>query len=300
MDTRFILGVVSIAIMGCVMNPKPSKPDHDSNAGSLTVDLTSNGRQILDSVPVESAMDRFEMIDPQGQIIAYIGFTDTDTGALIFVNQKLYGTLSHHDAQAFYLCRGHASTAPDHWAHEAADWGASLLANSTPATEVKLEFSGKSTMQSLKEVAESPFLKKLKSLFSLGTNPFGIFNSLNTTKDEMAARDQFDKAQKGLSLINLGMSESSVAEVMKPESVSFVGEGMVMAYPTHLFEYYVTDGVIKVIQQPSFSFLSKTNNALFYVPDIQWSLCSPLHWKDALPDLRLIARSGQAYAAPGR
>jgi len=300
MDTRFIVGVVSIAIMGCAMAPKPNKPDRNFNATNLTVDLTSNARQVLDSIPTESAMDRFEMIDPQGRIISYIAFTDTDTGGLVFVDQKLHGTLSHHDAHAFYSCRGYATAAPNHWAQEAADWAASLLANSTPATEVKLEFSGKSTAQSIKEVAESPLLKKLKSLFGLGSNPFGILNSLNTTRSDLEGRDQFDKAQKGLSLISLGMSETRLAEVMKPESVSFLSGGMVMAYPSHLVEYYVTDGVIKVIQQPSFYFLSRTNTALFYAPDIQWSLCTPLHWKEALPDPRLLARNGRTYSDPGR
>lgn len=284
MDVKFIVAVVSIAVMGCVTPPKQNKPDRNFNAASLTVDLTSNSSQVLDSVPVESAMDRFEMIDPQGRIISYVAFTDTDTGALIFVDHKLYGTISHHDAQAFYMCRGYATAPPNHWAHEAADWAASLLANSKPATEVKLEFSGISTTQSIKEVAESPFLKKLKALFGMGSNPLSIFNTLSTTRSDMEVRDQFDKAQKGLSLISPGMSESRVDEIMKPEDVSFVSGGMVMAYPSHLVEYYVTDGIVKVIQQPSFYFLYKTHAALFYAPNTQWSLCTSRHWKEALPE----------------
>jgi hypothetical protein len=281
MKTRLIVGIVSIAVMGCVT----SKPGSNFNATSLTVNLASDSRQVFDSIPAESAMDRFEMINPQGKIISYVAFTDTDTGALVFVDHKLYGTLSHLDAQAFYICRGHTTTAYNYWAQEASDWAAGLLANSKPATEVKLNFSGKSTAQSIKEVAGSPFLKRLKSLFSIGTNPFSIFNSLQTTQSDIESSDQFNKAQKGLNLITPGISESSMAEIMKPEDVSFVSGGIVMAYPSHLVEYYVAGGVVKVIQLPSFYFLSRTNSALFYAPNTQWPLCTPLHWKEALPEI---------------
>lgn len=284
MHARFIVGVVSIVVMGCATTPEQSKSGRNFNATNLTVDLASNGRQVLDSVPAESVMDRFEMIDPQGRIISYIAFTDTDTGALVFVDQKLYGTLSRHDAQAFYSCRGYATTAPNHWAHEAADWVTSLLANSKPATRVQLEFSGRSTAKSIMEIAESPFLKKLKSLLGMGSNPLSIFSSLSTARSDMEARKQFDNAMKGLSFIRPGMSEFRVAEIVKPEDVSFVSGGMVMAYPSHLVEYYVTEGEIKVIQQPSFYYLSRIHAALFYMPDTKWELCTPLHWEKALPE----------------
>ncbi len=296
MQAGFIIGLVSIVVMGCVAAPKATIPDHKPNepvsssnttsrcSNCLTVDLASNGRQVLGSVPVESAMDRFEMIDPQGRIISYVAFTDTDIGALIFVDQKLYGTLSHHDAQAFYSCRGYASTPPNHWANEAAAWAASLLAHSKPATEVKLEFSGKSTVRSIMEVAESPFLKKLKSLFSMGSNPFSILSSLNTVRGDIEMNDQFDKAHKGLSVISPGMNESRLVEVMRPEDVSFNSGGMVMAYTSHLVEYFVTNGIVEVIQQPSFYYLSRTRATLFYAPNTQWSLCTPLHWMKALPE----------------
>ena len=284
MDVRFIVSVASIVVTGCVTGNHPNTSDSYFRAPSITVDLTSNGRQVLNSVPVESAMDRFEMIDPQGRIISYIAFTDTDTGALVFVDQKLHGTLSHHDAQAFYSCRGYATAAPNHWAQNAGDWVASLLANSQPATEVKLEFSGKSTTQSIKEVAESPFLKRLKSLFGMGSNPLNIFNSLNTARSDMEVSNQFEKVQMGLSLISPGASESSLADIMKPEDVYFVSGGLVMVYPSHLAEYYITDGVVKVIQQPSLRFIFKTHAALFYAPNMQWTLCAPPHWKDALPE----------------
>lgn len=284
MNTRLVVSVVSILLlMGCVTAPpKSNKPDRNFNAVNLTVDLTSNGRQVLDSVPAESVMDRFEMIDPQGRMISYVAFTDTETGALVFVDQKLHGTLSRHDAQAFFICRGHATTTQSYWAHEASDWIANLLANTKPATAVELEFSGKSTTQSIKEVAENPFFNKVKSFLGIGTNPFGIINTLNTARRDFEASDQFDSAVKGMSFIRPGMNELRVAEIAKPEDVSFVSGGMVMAYPSHLVEYFVTEGVVKVIQQPSFYYLSRTHATLFYAPGTQWSLCTPLHWKEAL------------------
>jgi hypothetical protein len=283
MHVGFIVAVISILVMGCAASPKSNKPERSFNAITLSVDWTSNARQFFDSVPAESAMERFEMIDPQGRTISYVAFTDTDTGALVFVDQKLYGTLSHHDAQAFYSCRGYVTAASTHWAREAADWTASLLESTKPAIVVNLDFSGKSTFQSLKDVSENSFFKQVKSLFGMGSSPLGILNTLNTTRSDMEASGQFDKVMKGLSLIRAGMGESSVAEVMKPEDVSFVSGGMVMAYPSYLIEYYVSEGVVKVIQQPSFYYLSRTRASLFYAPNTQWSLCTPLRWKEALP-----------------
>jgi hypothetical protein len=284
MNARFIIGVASIVLLGCATTAKPGHTERNFNAHSLTVNLESDGRQVLESVPRESAMDRFEMLDPQGRVISYIAFTDTNTGALVFVNQKLFGTLSHHEAQAFYLCRGHATSITNNWAYQASDWVASLLATSHHATEVKLDFTGVSTEQSITEAAESPFIKRIRSLIGLGTNPLSIFSSLSSTKKDYDTGEQFDKVQKELSLIRPGMSESRVAGGMQPEDVSFVGSGIVMSYPSHTTEFYVTGGVVKVIQQPSLYYISKVHAALFYSPDTQWSSCTPAQWMKALPD----------------
>lgn len=284
MHARLIVVIAAILIMGCATSPKSNNSERNFNAPSLTVDLTSTDRQVIEAVPVESAMDYFEMVDSQGRTISYISFTDTATGALIFVDHKLHGTLSHHDAEAFYICRGHATSATSHWAHEATDWVDNLLASSKPATKVTLDFSGKSTVQSIKEVAESPFLKKIKSLLGMGSNPLNIFSSLSSARSDMEVSDRFDKARQGLNLIKPGMSESQVVEVMKPEDISFINGGIVMSYPSHLIEYYVTEGAVKVIQHPSFYFLAKTHATLFYAPKVQWPLCTPLRWKEALPE----------------
>jgi hypothetical protein len=284
MHVKLLVGIVSIMLMGCATASKSSKPERSFNATSMTVDLSSNGHKVLDSIPTESAMENFEMIDPQGRLISYVAFTDTDIGALVFVDHRLYGTLTHHHAQAFYSCRGYMTSTTRHWAQKAAEWAASLLANSKPAASVKLEFSGKSTAQSIKEVAENPIMKQVKSFWGIGTNPLGILNSLGNAKSDMEASDQFDNTENGLILIRPGMTESRVAGVAKPEDVTFVSGGMVMAYPTHLVEYYVSDGIIQVVQQPSLYFLSRTHAALFYAPNTKWPLCTPQHWKDALPE----------------
>lgn len=284
MHVRFVVAVAAMVLMGCVSINKTNRPDRNFNAIDLDVDLNSNGLHVLASVPPESEMEHFETIDQQGRMVSYVAFTDTDIGALIFVDQKLQGTLSHHDAQAFYSCRGYATAPPKYWAYEAADWVASLLTNSKPATNLKLEFSGKSTTQSIKEVADNSMLKQVKSLLGMGANPLGIFSSLNTARNELEVKNQYDKALKGLSLIRPGMIESRVADVVNPEDVSFVSGGMVMAYPSHLVEYYITDGVIKVIQHPSFHYLSKNRATLFYAPNIKWELCTPQQWKEAFPE----------------
>ena len=283
MRARSVIGVVAILLAGCATSPDSAKPGRNYNAKDLSVDLTSDAREVLNAVPAESAMERVEMIDAQGRTISYIAFTDTDTGALVFVNQKLHGTLSHHDAQTFYSCRGYVTATYRHWAREAPEWAESLLAVSSPATSVKLEFSGKSTVQSLREAVGSPLLSRLKSLLNLGSNPLSIIKNLDSARDEMEARDKFEKALKGLSDITPGMSEARVAEVVKPEDVSFASGGIIMAYPSHLVEYFVTEGVVKVIQQPSFHYLSRTHAALFYAAETQWSLCTPRRWKEALP-----------------
>jgi hypothetical protein len=284
MNARFIAAIASLALLGCATVATPGHPERNYNALSLTVNLKSDAHQVLESVPPESAMDRFEMLDRQGRVISYIAFTDTDTGALVFVNQKLFGTLTRHEAQAFYICRGHETNRTSHWASDASGWADSLLARSRPATEVKLDFTGKSTEQSITEAAESPFLKRIRALIGLGTNPLSIFSSLNSTKKDYDTGEQFDKVRDELSLIRPGMSESRVVGIMKPEDVGFMDGGIVLAYPGHSVEYYAASGVVEVIQQPSFYFLSKIHAALFYAPDTQWSQCTPSHWQTALPD----------------
>lgn len=281
LNAAFIMAAAAVTLAGCGSLSRADNAGRSLTAVSMAVNSASNARLVLDSVPPESLMERFEMVDGEGRIISYAAFTDTDTGALVFVDQKLYGTISHRDAQAFYTCRGHATTASSHWAQAAPDWTASLLSNSTPATYVKLDFSGKSTSQSITEVAESPLVKRVKSLIGMGTNPLSIFSSLSTAKKDMDTSNQFDKAQMELGQVTPGTSEARLSDILRPEDVTFTGDGTVISYPSHTIEFYMTDGTAKVIQQPSFYFLSKTHSTLFYAPGVRWPQCTPANWRNA-------------------
>jgi hypothetical protein len=286
MKTKLILGLVSgMLLSGCATVPKTSESVRNFNAPSLTVNQQSDGRQILDSIPVESVLDHFEMIDVKGRLISYVAFTDTETGGLVFVDNKFRGTLSRRYAQAFYICRGHTMVTQNYWAGEASEWVSSLFANTQPVASVTLEFSGKSASQNIKEVSENSFLGKVKSFLSVGANPFGIINALNTARNDIEASEQFENEVKGLGSLKPGMSELSVAEVAKPEYLSFVGDGMVMAYPSHRVEYFVSGGVIKVIQYPSLHQLSGMHAAMFYAPGTQWPLCTSQRWNEAIKSM---------------
>ncbi len=284
MKIKLFIGALSIlSLLGCASAPKSGKPERNFNATSLTVDLSSNSREVLEAIPAESLMDRFEMLDAQGRIVSYVAFTDTETGALVFVDQKLYGTLSRRDAQAFYSCRGYTTTtAHSYWANEAAKWLDSLLANTKPATRVELEFSGKTTTQSIKDAAGNSAFSRIRSLFGMGTNPLSIISTLNTARNDFTANAEYEIAVQGMKTLKPGMSELRVAEVAKPEEVSFVNNGFVMAYPSHFVEYFVAGGVIQVIQQPPLLSLAKTRAAMFYAPGTEWSRCTPSRWTEAL------------------
>ncbi len=281
-----LASALSAGLTGCASTFKSVSQDIGLDAGSLTVDQTSNARKVLTGVPLESAMERFELLDAQGRLISYIAFTDTKVGALVFVNQKLYGTLSHRDAQAFYSCRGYITAMNRHWAREADAWGGSLLTQARPASSVQLEFSGKSTTKSLQEVVKyNPFVDQLRILASVGTNPISLFKTLDRLHDNVVARERYETTLTGLSSIAPGMSESAVADVLMPDEVSFLDSGVVMAYPSHLVEFYISRGQVQVIQQPSFNYLSRTQVTLFYVANAQWNLCTPTSWHAAFPKL---------------
>ncbi|MFZ6657603.1 hypothetical protein [Undibacterium sp. TJN19] len=253
----------------------------------LVVDQSSDAHLIISSVPAESAMERFEMVDAQGRNVAYVAMTDGDTGGLVFVDNKLFGTVSKQDALAFYSCRGYASATQYHWAKDATAWTQSLLANSQATSSINLQFSGKSTMRSIVEVVNNPALAQVGSLVDIGTNPLGIIRKLNTARESFAERELFEKTRRRLMDVTTGINEEKVAEIVKPEDVSFVVGGLVMAYPKFSVEYFVGDGIVKVIQQPSFQFLSRKQAALFYVPNVKWEQCTPANWKSALPDIKL-------------
>ncbi|MFZ6742267.1 hypothetical protein ACO0LC_03470 [Undibacterium sp. JH2W] len=277
------------ALALCISSPVLAANNVDQpnkNTGpikSLAVDQKSDARYIVTTVPPESAMERFEMKDAQGRNIAYVAMTDGEVGGLVFVDNKLSGIVSKQDALAFYSCRGYTSATKYHWAKDANAWIEGLLAASQSATAVTLQFSGKSTWRSIVEVVNNPSLSQIGSLVDIGTNPFGILRKLNNARESMAERELFEKTRLRLMEVTTGTSEDKVAEIIKPEDVSFAVGGLVMAYPRFSIEYFIADGSVKAIQQPSFHFLSHKQAALFYVSNAKWDQCTPENWRNAFP-----------------
>ena len=279
---RAILLCSSLFLLSaCAGLYKPSEESPGIGAVSMTVDQDSNARAVLLAVPSEGALERFEMLDAQGRTISYVSFTETQTGALVFIDQKLFGTLSQRDAKAFYSCRGYITALHRHWARDANEWSASMLAQAKPATTVELKFSGKSSVQSIREVVKNPMLEPLRKLIKLGSNPWSIFTTLDMLQDNMISKENYEI----LSGITPGMNESQLGGIVRPEDVAFTGGGMVMAYPSHLIEFFVNEEVIRVIQQPSFYYLARNNIALFYAPNTKWELCNPKDWMKAFPKI---------------
>lgn len=293
MKTTALIVAASISLAACATSSQSDTSDSGERhlgATSLTVTTSSNAREVLQSVPPESAMERFEVLDLHGHVVSYVALTDTAFGGVVFVDKKLVGTVTKEDARAFYSCRGYFTAAQHHWAKDATAWTDSLLAAVTPATTVQLDFSGLSSVQSIKGVVGNPFVNQVKSLFDMGTNPFNIIRTLYRTGGNMTERDEFMKTQLALSAISPGAEENQVAAIIKPEDVSFVTDGLVMAYPRYSVEFYSSGGVVKVIQQPSFYQLSRTQAALFYAPNAQWALCTPEGWRHALPEVKPPAK----------
>lgn len=261
-------------------------PERNFNAPSLQVDTHSKAREIFADIPQESLMERFVTYDNAGRLIGYVAFTDTSVGGLVFIDGKLHGSISRRDAQAFYICRGHVMAAGKrYWASEADVWVTTLLAQVRAETSLLLEFSGRSTMQSIKSATENPLLGGLKTIIGMGTNPFRVFSTLNAARDQYQASEQFAAEEKGFGELLPGMSEQRLTQVARPQDLLFVenNQGMVLSYPSHRVDFFMADGSIRVIQQPSFYFLSRTNAALFYAPGMNWSACNAAHWPQALP-----------------
>ncbi|MBR7793532.1 hypothetical protein KDM87_13075 [Undibacterium sp. FT147W] len=258
-----------------------------SSAGSkeIRLDTTLNARQIVSAIPAEFLRERFEANDTKGHTIAYMAFTEGDIGGLIFVENKLTAQVSKQDAMAFYSCRGYATAVQHHWAKDADIWAETLLQASVPVSDVDLHFTGKSGLRSIVEVVNDPTLSQVSSLVDMGTNPLSIFRKLSSAWDSSVDRDHFQKTLLRLKNVLTGASEAEVAEIIKPEDVSFVSGGLVMAYPRFSLEYFVSNGVVKVVQQPSFYHLSRTQAALFYAPNVRWELCTPTEWRKAMPEV---------------
>lgn len=306
MNALWLALMLVLGLAACATNPKLSQSRRDgtgttsatsdTSSGSATrlrIDNLRDAREAMLAVPAEAAMERFEMIDQQRRVVSYVGFTETNFGGLVFVNRKLVGTVSPAGAQAFYSCRGYTTATHHHWAKDAKAWIDGLLEASSPVTVVELDFSGKSTSQSIREVIDVPLLTQMGSLFGWSTNPFSLFKKLDSAHDAMLAQENFDKTLLRLSAIVPGMSEASVGEIVKPEDLSFVSGGMIMAYPKYSVEFFVSDGEVKVIQQPSFHQLARSRAAMFYATNMQWERCTPSEWQQALPPPDAVAKAAR-------
>lgn len=298
--TRTIAILLLVALCtGCATENAP-KSERNAVAASMQVDRTSEGRKVLASIPSESAMERFEMLDREGRRIAYVAFTDTDYGGLLFLENKFYGTVSRRDARAFYSCRGYATATHYPWARDASDWADTLMAVVKPASSVTLNFSGKTNMQSIKEVVGNPVLTDIKSLWDMGTNPLSIFRTLSSARSNMVERERYDKTLQALRALAPGDGEDKVAQIVRPEDVSFTNDGMVMAYPRYSLDFYVNGGIVKVLQQPSFHRLGQLHAAIFYIPGLRWDQCTAGNWRQALPeDWEPPSDTGQDVVARG-
>lgn len=257
-------------------------PDQLTGAGELKIGKASKARETLREIPPEAAMERFSMLDTQGRHIAYAGLTDGDIGGVVFVDDRLVGTLTRDEALQFYSCRGFVSAMQKHWAIEAPTWADSLLAAASPATEVTLRFSGKSTTQSIKSVVDNPLVVQVKAIAGAGANPVEMVKTLYKAHGDYRDHERDKQHSKALSDVRPGMSEAELVQVLPPEAVTFVdSERLVMAYPRFSVEFYVAQGRVREIQQPAFSQLVKERASLFYQYGVDWKRCTPALWREA-------------------
>lgn len=249
----------------------------------ISVERTQDGRQFVTGLSPQFVMERFETRDTQGRTIIYVALTDGDTGGLIFIDNHLSATVSRQDALAFYSCRGYVTAIQQHWAKEAARWADTLLAVAQETHSITLHLTGKSSLRSIIEVVNDPSLSQVGSLIDLGSNPLGIFRKLSSARDTLVEHDNYQKTLQQLTGVTTGTTEEKIAEIIKPEDVSFVNGGLIMAYPRFSLEYFVSNGIVKVVQQPSFHQLSRSQAALFYLPGTKWDQCTLQGWRNAVP-----------------
>ncbi len=289
MPSKFLIQVTIVALTGFLTSCASTKqagdrPDRNFNAPTLTVSASSLPKEVLAATPTESLMERLRAKDTRGRIIDYIAFTDTEAGGVIFVDGKFTGIISRHDTQAFYICRGYTLGTPNHyWADDTAAWVGSLLERMHPETSVLLEFTGKTTIQTIKTATENPLLGRIKTILGMGSNPLGVFSTLNSARNDYEASEQFEKESEAMERLNPGAAEAALAKIAPPNILAFTDKGMLMVYPTHRIEYHTIEGVIQSMQQPAFYLLARTQSGVFYAPGIQWKSCTVKDWPTALP-----------------
>lgn len=249
----------------------------------LTVDGNSTGREVISKVPTDYAVERFDMVGRDKLRYTYVALNTTPFGGLLFIDNKFYGTVTKRDARAFYSCRGYVSATQSYWAREAANWADALQAAATPASSVTLSFPAESRLQSAKEHASNPFISTIRSLVGIGSNPLNIVSRLDSAHDNLGDTEKHETTLAALKKLAPGDSEASLAKIVNPEDMSFTSDGIVMAYPSFMLDFYVSNGTVDVLQQPSFQRLSREHPEIFYVRNMRWGRCDPLHWRDAMP-----------------
>jgi hypothetical protein len=243
------------------------------------------GRDFIQAVPPEAVLERFDMVEASGRRISYVALTDTEVGGLVFVDNTLLGTISKTHAHAFYSCRGYATSTGRHWAADADAWVVQLLASATPVDEVALYFSGKPVLQSISAVSGHAMVGQLRALMDTGGSPWSVVKSLGRARSRYIANEKYENVLLGLRSVLPGEPESRVAEVARPEDLAFVPGGFLMAYQRFQVEFYLTEGKVKVLQQPSFHQLSRTYAGLFYLANTRWSACTPESWTSAVSEI---------------
>lgn len=273
-------------------------PDAVTGAGTLTVTAASSGRATLRAIPPSAALERFELRVPGGPTVAYAGLTEGEVGGVVFVDDKLVGTLPRAKAQAFYSCRGFTSATDHYWGEDGAAWAAELVRHAQPAATVTLVFSGKSTVQSIKSLVANPMLGQVKALVDMGTNPLSIVKTLNKAREDYHTREQEQSQLQSLVALQPGDAEHNLASLVPPEAVTFRPDGLVLAYPKYSIEFFVRDRTVQLIQQPAFHQLARQQAVLFYAPGTDWSRCNASSWTQAAPSV--VAVPNKENATPER
>ena len=252
----------------------------DSRPASLKITGQSDARTVIRSIPEEAATERFEVLS-RGETVSYVGLTDGPIGGVVFKGGKLHGTLTRTQAEMFYACRGYATARHHYWAQEAGRWTDSLVKVAEPAPDVELQFTGKSTMKSIKAVLENPALNQVKALVEMGTNPLKVIKVLSNARSEHRQREHDEDMLEELGKLVPGDAEKRLSDVLRPEDLTFLERGLVMAYPKYSVEFMVDDNKIQALQQPSFLQLARIKPGMFYAPNTVWSNCTPEKWVDA-------------------
>jgi len=269
--------VLMLALLGGLAGAAPL-PNAVTGAGKLLIDANSSGREVLRNIPVEAAMERFVLKDASGRQVAYVGLTEGEVGGVVFIDGHMAGTLTRKQAEAFYSCRGFATSNRNYWGKDAVQWADSLVQQMNPGSTVELVFSGKSTMQSIKSIVDNPVLGQIKSLLDIGTNPLNVVKTLNRTREDFKDRQREDALIAALGAVEPGDDESKLAGILQPQDINFIGDDLVMAYPKYSVDFLVQQGRVSLLQQPSFLQLARGQAALFYRPRVQWTRCTPEAW----------------------